>query len=51
MKNNKVTKKQCLEALRYFHAYGFIDELTTDKKYYVQILMNKVAQEINVRLE
>ena len=46
----KATKKQCIEALEYFYSYGFINELTTDKKYYVEILITKVAETLNIEL-
>tara|TARA_R100001082_G_scaffold31512_1_gene16068 strand:- start:111 stop:278 length:168 start_codon:yes stop_codon:yes gene_type:complete len=37
-------KKQDVEkAVDYFFHEGFIEELTTDKKHYVKILLNAVA--------
>jgi len=47
---NKVTKEECMEALNYFHAEGFVEELTSDKKYYVNILLKKVANNLNIKL-
>ena len=46
----KVTKKECMEAIDYFFTEGFIEELTTDKKYYTRILLNKVASNYNIEL-
>ena len=48
---NKVTNQECREALEYFHAEGFIEELTFDKKYYVNILLKKVANNLNIKLD
>ena len=52
MKNvNKVTKAECMEAINYLHVNGFVEEMTTDKKYYVEILLKKVANDYNLNLE
>ena len=40
-----------MEAIDYFFTEGFIDELTSDKKYYTIILLNKVASDYNIKLE
>tara|TARA_Y100001938_G_scaffold65675_1_gene91217 strand:- start:1030 stop:1197 length:168 start_codon:yes stop_codon:yes gene_type:complete len=48
---SKSTKQQCEEAIEYFFVEGFIDELGTDKKYYTKILLNKVADDYNIKLE
>ena len=48
---NKVEKQKCIDAINYFFAEGFIDELTTDKRYYVKQLLNKVANDYNIKLE
>ena len=29
---NKVTKKECMDAIDYLHVEGFVDEMTSDKK-------------------
>ena len=51
MKNdNKVTKKECMEAIDYLFVEGFIDEMTTDKKHYTRILLNKVANDYKIQL-
>lgn len=49
--NHKVTKGDVMEAIEYFHAEGFIDQLSYDEKYYVEILLKKVANVYNIRLE
>ena len=48
---NKVKKQKCIDAIEYFFAEGFIDELGTDKRYYVKQLLNKVANDYNIKLE
>ena len=48
---HKVNRRECLEAMRYFFEQGFIEDLTSDKKYYVNILLKKVANDYNVELK
>ena len=48
---NKVSQKDCREAIEYLFVNGFVDEMTTDKKYYTTILLKKVANELNIKLE
>ena len=45
------SKKECMRAIEFFFTEGFIDELTSDKKYYTMILLNKVASDFNIKLE
>ena len=40
-----------MDAIDYFFVEGFIDELTTDKKYYTKVLLNKVANDYKIKLE
>tara|TARA_R100000278_G_scaffold92473_1_gene70476 strand:+ start:32 stop:190 length:159 start_codon:yes stop_codon:yes gene_type:complete len=47
---NEVTKKQCMEAIQYFFEMGMVDELTSDKKHYTKILLNKVANDYRLQL-
>ena len=47
---NKVTKQECIEAIEYLHIEGFVEEMTSDKKYYVEILLKKVANEYKLKL-
>jgi hypothetical protein len=48
---NKVTKKQCLEAIEYLFTMGYTMEMNTDKRYYTEILLKKVANDYNIVLE
>jgi hypothetical protein len=43
---NKVTKKECMEAIEYLFTMGYTLEMTSDKRYYTEILLKKVANEI-----
>jgi hypothetical protein len=47
---NKVTKEECIEAINYLYVMGLVEEMTTDKKYYVEILLKKVANDYNLKL-
>ena len=51
MQINKVTKKECLEAIQYLFTAGFTLEMTRDKKYYTEILLKKVANVYNIELK
>ena len=48
---NNVTKKEVIDAMEYFFVEGFIDELTSDKKHYTKILLNKVANDYKIKLD
>ena len=47
---NKVTKKECMEAIEYLFKMGFVDEMTSDKRHYTTILLKKVANLYNMEL-
>ncbi len=47
---NKVTKKECLEAIDYLWAMGYTLEMSSDKKYYTEILLKKVANMYRIKL-
>ncbi len=47
---NKVTKKQCLDAIEYLWGMGYTLEMTSDKRYYTEILLKKVANLYNIKL-
>tara|TARA_R100000152_G_C6558251_1_gene30083 strand:+ start:272 stop:439 length:168 start_codon:yes stop_codon:yes gene_type:complete len=47
---NKVTKAECMDAIEYLFKMGFIDEMTSDKKHYTKILLNKVANVYKINL-
>ena len=48
---NKVSKQDCMDAIEYLWEEGFVEEMTTDKKYYTTILLKKVANIYNIKLE
>ena len=47
---NKVTKEECMDAIDYLFAEGFVDEMTTDKRYYTTILLKSVANKYGIKL-
>tara|TARA_R100001244_G_scaffold127244_1_gene97781 strand:+ start:10 stop:171 length:162 start_codon:yes stop_codon:yes gene_type:complete len=47
---NKVTKKDCIDAIEYLWKMGYTQEMTSDKKYYTEILLKKVANVYNIKL-
>ena len=47
---NKVSKKDCLEAIEYLFTMGYTEEMTSDKRYYTEILLKKVANDYNIKL-
>jgi len=47
---NKVSKKECMEAIDYLFTKGYTLEMTADKKYYTEILLKKVANDYNIEL-
>lgn len=47
---NKVSKNECLEAIKYLFTDGYTQEMTTDKRYYTEILIKKVANDYNIKL-
>tara|TARA_R100000963_G_C4546274_1_gene41153 strand:- start:320 stop:490 length:171 start_codon:yes stop_codon:yes gene_type:complete len=47
---NKVTAKECRQAIKYLFQDGFLDEMTSDKKYFTTILLKKVANDYNMEL-
>ena len=48
---NKVTKKECMDAIDYLFTNGFTLEMTRDKRYYTEILLKKVANDYNIELK
>jgi hypothetical protein len=48
---NKVTKEECMDAIEYLHVQGFVEEMSSDKRYYVEILLKKVANNYNLNLQ
>lgn len=47
---NKVSKKECLQAIDYLFTSGYTEEMTTDKRYFTEILLKKVANDYNIKL-
>ena len=48
---NKVSKKDCLDAIEYLFTQGFSMEMSRDKRHYTEILLKKVANDYNIKLE
>ena len=48
---NKVSKKDCMDAIEFLFTMGYTLEMTSDKKYYTEILLKKVANDYNIKLE
>ena len=48
---NKVSREDCIEAIEFLFVQGYVDEMTSDKKYYVSKLLNKVANDYQIKLE
>ena len=48
---NKVSRKDCLQAIEYLFVQGYTQEMTSDKRYYTEILLKKVANDYNIKLE
>jgi hypothetical protein len=48
---NKVTKKECMEAIEYLFTMGYTLEMTSDKRFYTEILLKKVANDYNIKLD
>ena len=48
---NKVSKKECMEAIEYLFVDCYIDNIGChDLKYYTEILLKKVANNYNIEL-
>ena len=46
----KVTKKDVMDAIEYFWQAGYIEELTSDKRYYTKILLDCCAAKYKIEL-
>ena len=46
----KISKKDVMDAIEYFWQGGYLDELTTDKKYYTEILLRCCAAKYKIEL-
>ena len=47
---NKVTKKECMDAINYLWTSGKTLEMTSDNKLYTEILLKKVANVYGIEL-
>ena len=47
---NKVSKDEVIEALDYFWSDGFINELKSDQRHYVKILLYAAANRYRIKL-
>ena len=48
---NKVSKKDCFDAIEYLFTHGFSLEMDSTKRHYTEILLKKVANDYNIKLE
>jgi hypothetical protein len=48
---NKVSKEDCLDAIEYLFCQAFVNDMTSDQRYYTKILLKKVANNYNMKLE
>lgn len=48
---HSVTKKEVLDAIHYFHVMNMLEDLKTDERCYVEILLRKVANDYKILLE
>ena len=49
---NKVSKKECMEAIEYLFVEGFIENMGGhDLRDYTEILLKKVANDYNIELK
>tara|TARA_R100000742_G_C4279590_1_gene104623 strand:+ start:1452 stop:1613 length:162 start_codon:yes stop_codon:yes gene_type:complete len=47
---NKVSKKQIDDAFEYFMDTGRLDEVNSDDRYYIKVLLKSIANRQNVKL-
>jgi len=47
---HKVRKRDCMEAINYFYTMNFLEQLKTDERHYVEILLRKVANHYKITL-
>ena len=48
---NKVSKDDCLEAIEYLFCQAYVNDMTSDQRYYTKILLKKVANNYSMKLE
>lgn len=47
---NKVSKKECIDAIEYLWKMGMTQKMTSDKQHYTEILLKKVANIYKIKL-
>jgi len=48
----KVTNKECIDAIEYFWCMDMLNNgMNTDERYYCKILIKKVSEILNLKLE
>jgi hypothetical protein len=47
---NKVSKAEVLDAIEYLHVQGFVEEMTSDKKHYTEILLKFAGNHLSMDL-
>ena len=50
MNRHKVTKKEVMDAIEYFHGIGMISNQCGDAEHYLKILLRKVANDYKILL-
>tara|TARA_Y100001937_G_C6889638_1_gene228448 strand:- start:256 stop:441 length:186 start_codon:yes stop_codon:yes gene_type:complete len=48
---NKVSRDECKEAIDYLFVQASLNNMNSDERYYTKILLKKVANSYNIRLE
>ena len=48
---NKVSKEDCLDAIEYLFCQAYVNDMTSDQRYYTKILLKKVANDYRMKLE
>ena len=47
---NRVTKEECIDAIDFLHHHRFIEEMTRDQKWAVEILLKKVGNNYGIKI-
>ncbi len=48
---HSVTKEEVLDAIQYFHVMDMLEDMKSDERHYVEILLRKVANDYKILLE
>ncbi len=49
--NKKISIAECLDAIEYLYGQGFIDDMSKDQRWAVEILANRIANDYKLKLE